>query len=186
MRFLSLIVVLLALSWSSGEEENARLLVSKNVLNQYLVEGKDVTVLYQIHNVGGSSALDVQLKDDSFPPEMFDVVSGSFSVGWSRIAPGTNVTHALITRPLKSGVFNFTAAQVTYKPSEDAQLPQFGYTSAPGQGGIMNFKDYDRKFSPHVLDWAAFAVMTLPSLGIPFLLWYSSKSKYDNIKSKKN
>ena len=29
--------------------------------------------------------------------------------------------------------------------------PQMGYTSAPGEGGIMNFKDYDRKFSPHVV-----------------------------------
>ena len=28
---------------------------------------------------------------------------------------------------------------------------QFGYTSAPGEGGIMNFRDYDRKFSPHVV-----------------------------------
>ena len=28
---------------------------------------------------------------------------------------------------------------------------QFGYTSAVGEGGIMNFRDYDRKFSPHVV-----------------------------------
>ena len=39
-------------SLGNDEESDARLLVSKNILNQYLVEGKDLTIEYKIFNVG--------------------------------------------------------------------------------------------------------------------------------------
>merc|ERR1711946_30104 len=54
---------------------------------------------------------------------------------------------------------------------------QIGYSSEPGQGAIVPFKEYDRKFSPHLLDWVSFGVMSMPSLLLPFFLWFSSKSK---------
>jgi len=163
----------------SAETENARLLASKNLLNVYLVEDKDITVQYDIYNVGGSSALETELVDKSFADTDFEVVHGSLSVKWQRIGPGSNVTHVVIVKPKKAGYFNFTSADLSYLPSETATERQYAYTSAPGEGGVVNFKDYDRKFSPHILDWAAFAVMSMPSLGIPYLLWHGSKSKYE-------
>merc|ERR1712154_95633 len=173
-------------SLGNDEESDARLLVSKNILNQYLVEGKDLTIEYKIFNVGSKVAFDVHLNDDSFPDSSFASVSGNLKVSWERIAPNANVTHAVILRPLKSGYFNFTSAEVNYLTAEDATERTVGFTSFPGEGGIVPEREFDRRFSPHVLDWLVFAFMTLPSLGIPFLLWYSSSSKYDTAKAKKN
>ncbi|CAD7674761.1 unnamed protein product [Nyctereutes procyonoides] len=206
--------VLLALFAVSHAEEGARLLASKSLLNRYAVEGRDLTLQYNIYNVGSSAALDVELSDDSFPPEDFGIVSGMLNVKWDRIAPASNVSHTVVLRPLKAGYFNFTSATVTYLAQEDGPVV-IGFTSAPGQGGILAQREFDRRFSPHFacalleedkgeqdtppshkdlglvetsgqLDWAAFGVMTLPSIGIPLLLWYSSKRKYDTPKSKKN
>uniref|UniRef100_A0A8D3CZ05 Translocon-associated protein subunit beta n=1 Tax=Scophthalmus maximus TaxID=52904 RepID=A0A8D3CZ05_SCOMX len=132
-----------------------------------------------------SAALEVELSDDSFPPEDFGIVSGMLNVKWDRIAPASNVSHTVVLRPLKAGYFNFTSASVSYLAQEGGQVV-VGFTSAPGQGGILAQREFDRRFSPHYLDWAAFGVMTLPSIGIPLLLWYSSKRKYDSPKAKKN
>merc|ERR1711970_1345050 len=112
----------------------------------------------------GTAATNVKVVDNGFRPEDFDLVSGQTKYKLDRVAPGSNSSHTIVVRPKKFGYFNFTAAEVTYNAS----------------------RDYDRQFSAHLLDWAAFAVMTLPSLGIPFLLWWSSKSKYEAIALKKD
>jgi len=49
----------------------------------------------------------------------------------------------------------------------------------------MPLVDFERRFSPHIVDWLAFALMTMPSLGIPFMLWWNSKSKYEAIMKQK-
>ncbi|XP_019962445.2 translocon-associated protein subunit beta isoform X2 [Paralichthys olivaceus] len=179
------LIVILALVSLGSSEEGARLLASKSLLNRYAVEGRDLTLQYNIYNVGSSVALEVELSDDSFPPEDFGIVSGMLNVKWDRIAPASNVSHTVVLRPLKAGYFNFTSASVSYLAQEGGQVV-VGFTSAPGQGGILAQREFDRRFSPHYLDWAAFGVMTLPSIGIPLLLWYSSKRKYDSPKAKKN
>jgi len=37
---------------------------------------------------------------------------------------GNNVSHVVIMRPLKAGYFNFSAAELSYLPSESATEPQ--------------------------------------------------------------
>ncbi|WAQ98848.1 SSRB-like protein [Mya arenaria] len=169
MRMLSaLVVVALCFVGSNlaDDDGEARLLASKNILNH--------------------AAQNVKLTDDSFPEADFEVVAGNLKASWERIAPNTNVSHVVVLRPLKSGYFNFTAAEVSYSSGDNAGTVQTGYTSAPGEGGIVDFKEFNRRFSPHIVDWCVFAFMTLPSLGIPFLLWWSSKAKYDTAKPKRN
>ncbi|XP_053134269.1 translocon-associated protein subunit beta isoform X2 [Hemicordylus capensis] len=142
------VFLVLALVSSVYGEEGARLLASKSLLNRYAVEGRDLTLQYNIYNVGSSAALEVELSDDSFPPEDFGIVSGMLNVKWDRIAPASNVSHTVVLRPLKAGYFNFTSATITYLAQEGG-LVVVGFTSAPGQGGILAQREFDRRFSPH-------------------------------------
>ncbi|XP_053202255.1 translocon-associated protein subunit beta-like [Panonychus citri] len=187
MRFIIVFVTLLFVTLCQAEGEatpsGARLLIEKKVLNKYLVESKDLIISYNIHNVGESAAVDVTIKDANLPEEYFQVVSGLSSFTIPRIAANSNVSHTVVYRP-KTGVwgqFNFTSAEVNYLPREESQDVQIGFTSEPGEGYIVSLKEFDRRFSPHILDWFAFAVMSMPTLVIPFYLWFSSKSKYDAI-----
>lgn len=104
----------------AGSEEAARLLVSKQLLNKYVVENMDVVIKYSVFNVGSVTATNVQLKDASFGPD-FKVVGGQAEVSLGRIPPTANVTHTLVVKPLKFGYYNFTAAQVSYSSGDDSK-----------------------------------------------------------------
>nr|ABI52677.1 translocon associated complex TRAP beta-subunit [Argas monolakensis] len=157
-----LAIACLSLAGAADERvSEARLLVQKRILNRYLVEGRDIIVDYNIYNVGGSVALDVRIVDSSFGGD-FQVVSGLLDLKVDRLPPNANLSHTVVVRSSKPGRFNFTGAEVYYRTSEEGREVQVGHTSEPGEGGIVPGRDFDRQFSPHVMDWLAFAVMSLP------------------------
>lgn len=186
MRVLLTLIGLLGLFFQTGmstdlpQDDAARLLVSKQLLNKFVVESMDVVIKYSVFNVGTVAATNVQLKDSSFGPD-FTVVGGQADVSLGRIPPQGNISHTLVVRPNKFGYYNFTAAQVTYTSGEESKEIQQGWSSEPGEGYIAPFREFDKRFSPHLLDWAAFAIMTVPPLFIPFMLWHSSKAKYETV-----
>ncbi|KAH7732266.1 signal sequence receptor beta-like protein [Aphelenchoides avenae] len=158
----------------------ARVLASKFSLSQYAVENLDYVIEYNLYNVGDKTALKVTLDDrQSFPTQSFEIVKGMLQVRWERIAPGGNVTHSVIVRPRSYGAFNYTAALVTYYPSEDAKEVRVGYTTAPGEGYIYRQKDYDRRFASKLGVWLVFLLFAAPTTVLPFVMWLKVKSKYD-------
>lgn len=104
-----------------------------------------------MYNVGSAAALEVEITDNSFHPDHFSHVSGELNARIDRVPPFTNVTHTVIVKPRKHGYFNFTSAEVLYRRTEDAPRLQVAVSSAPGEGLIVSFRDYAKKFSSHVV-----------------------------------
>ena len=120
------------------------------ISNKYLVEGMDIVVKYNLFNVGDNAATNVQVQDNGFRAEDFDIVAGQTKYRLDRVAPGSNASHTVVVRPKKFGYFNFTAAEVTYKAGDSAAILT-GLSSDPGQGTIIASRDYDRQFSAHMV-----------------------------------
>ncbi|KAF6018980.1 SSR2 [Bugula neritina] len=186
MHSLALLALLIGSSVITAQDDvSANLLVSKTILNKYVVQHKDITVEYNIYNVGDGPAHNVLLRDATFPPSDFKVIAGMPEAKWDVIAAGANVTHALVVEPHRPGYFNFSSADITYKTIENTDEVQIGYSSAPGEGAIYGLEDYERVFSPHIADWAVIALMTVPTLAFPYFLWLKSHKQYSG-KSKRS
>lgn len=173
-----------SLQLAAGQQAttNAKLLVDKEILNKYIVEGRDILVNYHLINIGGSVARDIKVVDDTFPQDRFEIVNGYTSFTIPQVAPGTNVTHAVVIRPKANswGPHRFGPARVEYKLNDAGQL-QLATTSELGEAYVVAARTFDRKFSSQFFDWFIFVILCAPSIMGPYYLWYKSDSKLSNL-----
>lgn len=136
----------------------------------------------------------------------FEKLNQTNSIRVSNLVPNGKVEQTLIYRP-KTGTYgrvNFTAAEVFYQTKESGA--QFRTESSePGTGYIIPAVEYEKQFSLHLVssvcslvctndfnsnlfsfqsEWSVFGVLSLLSIGVPYLLFSASKKKYEAIKSK--
>lgn len=167
------------------ESEDAKLLVVKNILNNYVVQDLDITIKYTIFNIGNVPALNVKLTDKNFPADKFEYMTGFSEVKWPKISPAGNLSHIAVVRAKIIGAYNFTSATVSYITNEKSAKTQLGYSTEAGEIVIQRIKDYNRKFASHAIDWVMFAIMAAPSILFPYFLWYNSKKRYETPKALK-
>ncbi|CAF0838157.1 unnamed protein product [Adineta ricciae] len=186
--FLKTTLILLAfisVVYSQTDDEESFLFVTKQTVNRFIVQGKELTIKYGLYNSGPTTVFNVNLNDvHSYPSKYYELLVGTLNPKWERINAGANLTHVVVLKPKESGISNSSHAIVTYQKSEKNAEVQRTYSSEIGDVYIMTGREYDRRFSSHVIDWILFTAMASPCIVFPFFLWFNSKRKYELLASK--
>ncbi|CAF3432254.1 unnamed protein product [Rotaria socialis] len=178
-------LALIAVVFCQTDDEESFLFVTKQTLNRFIVQNKELTIKYDLYNSGPTTVFNVNLNDvRSFPADKFELFVGVLNPKWERILPGANVTHVVILKPKESGFNNSSHAIITYQKSEKNAVIQKTYSSEFGNVYIMTNREYDRRFSSHIIDWILFTAMASPCIAFPFFLWFKSKHKYELLLAK--
>ncbi|UJR23478.1 hypothetical protein I4U23_026478 [Adineta vaga] len=180
-----LVLTIISAVFSQTDDEESFLFVTKQTVNRFFVQDKELTIKYALYNSGPTTVYNINLNDiHSFPKDQYELLVGTLNPKWERINAGTNLTHIVVVKPKQSGISNSTHAVITYQKSEKNSEVQKTYSSEYGDVYIMTSREYDRRFSSHIIDWILFTAMASPCVVFPFFLWFKSKSKYEALVTK--
>lgn len=179
IKMLKSFTIIIYYLFSLFRSSEPRILVSKKIMSANLVQNNPIIIRYDLHNTGEATAYDITLNDTTFP-ESFTVLSGSLRFRLEKIDPSINVLHAVIVSTNVSGQFDFEAAKFSYSVYYGGGVRR-GSSSAPGPRSVKSYVEYVRMNSMQLFEWSVFVLVTVPSLLVPFALWYFSKRKYENL-----
>ncbi|KAJ8773062.1 hypothetical protein K2173_028239 [Erythroxylum novogranatense] len=140
--------VLLASSCLADVDGPFILANKKATLNRLKSGVERVSVSIDIYNQGSSTAYDVTVADDSWPEDMFEIVSGNTSMSWERLDAGGLLSYSFELDGKVKGLFYGSPARVTFRiPTKAA--PQEAYSTPILSLDVLAERTPEKKF-----DWA--------------------------------
>ncbi|CAH2045314.1 unnamed protein product [Thlaspi arvense] len=90
-----------------------------------------VSVTIDIYNQGPSSAYDINLADDNWNSNLFEIVSGNTSKSWEKLDVGQVLSHSFELQTKTKGLFYGSPAVVTFRVPSKGVLQAYSTPILP-------------------------------------------------------
>ncbi|OAF71224.1 Translocon-associated protein subunit beta [Intoshia linei] len=159
-----------------ANENTGCALFSKQILNNYIVQNRNLYIKYTIYNAEERPMYSIYAIDKSFDSDDFELIGGSLSAKIDIIMPFSNATFMAIIQPKMYGYHTFKSADMEYSLNQDGSNPNKMFSSPPGTGLIIYEKTYSTNFEHETSVWFFYGLVSVLFTLVPFLVWRSSVS----------
>ncbi|KAJ8600556.1 hypothetical protein CTAYLR_007919 [Chrysophaeum taylorii] len=137
-----------------------------------VVEGKPLTLTYEVCNVGAEPATEVVVAD-VIDPSVFEVIAGGANARIAELGPGGRSSYNVTVVPLVSGSVEVARAVVRYVIGGQSKRM---VSSSPGRLEITSAGAYLRATSYYLKEWFVFMVFTAVPIVLPAIYYYTQKA----------
>uniref|UniRef100_A0A0D9WBR4 Translocon-associated protein subunit beta n=1 Tax=Leersia perrieri TaxID=77586 RepID=A0A0D9WBR4_9ORYZ len=142
-----------------------------------------LAITLDLYNQGSATAYDVSLNDDSWPPEAFQLVSGTTSKIVDKLDPGATASHNFVLETKVQGRFQGSPATVRYRVPTKAAL-QEAYSTPMFPLDILAERPPQQKFEWRLVGKYGSLVSVVSFVGV-FIYLVASPSKSSAAKGSK-
>ncbi|XP_073006695.1 uncharacterized protein [Typha latifolia] len=131
---------------ATASSDSPFMVAHKKVSLSRLKSGAErVSVSIDLYNQGSATAYDVNLNDDSWSQDTFDLVSGSTTKSWERLDAGSTASHFFVLESKVKGIFHGSPASIKFRIPTKASL-QEAYSTPVLPLDILADRPPEKKF----------------------------------------
>jgi len=163
-----------------GVEDQATLLVKRDILNDEVVVGRDTVINIDIFNVGTGDAFDVELTDDTWSKDAWEQTLGLSSAEWDQIPAGSNVSHSFVLKALNEGLYTARPAEVRYRLTKGGHVQRVLSSNPSWPVYVVPSGFSSLRTGPRFAEWGVFLLLAVLSSIGPFLTWFYLSRNYQH------